>query len=164
MPTRKTGTSASGISLVGIEQIEVKIKLVLLGDELQAKLKFRVVPGFDGLPQVAAMKIRVAAGQLLRFIPHQRRLAGHRFPVEANEGGFALGVDQTESVDPKAFHGAIAARDAAIRHRPHHIVQRFRLQADIVPESIVGALSLRDGPVRLRLHGVDKSGTSSRPG
>jgi len=108
------------------------------------------------------MKIGVAAGQLLRFIPHQRRLAGDRFPVKADEGGFALGINQTEGVDPEAFHGAIAARDAAIRHRPHHVVQRFRLQGNIVPESIVGALPLWDGPVGFRLHGVDKVGELHR--
>lgn len=108
------------------------------------------------------MKIGVAAGQLLRFIPHQRRLAGDRFPVKANEGGFALGINQTEGMDPEAFHGAIAARDAAIRHRPHHVVQRFRLQGNIVPESIVGALPLWDGPVGFRLHGVDKVGELHR--
>ena len=96
-----------GDQLGGIEQVEVKSKFILFGDQLQAKLKFRVVPGFDGLPQIAAMKIGVAAGQLLRFIPHQRRLAGDRFPVKANEGGFALGINQTEGVDPEAFHGAI---------------------------------------------------------
>lgn len=104
------------------------------------------------------MKIGIATGQLLRFIPHQRRLAGHRFPVEADESGFTFGVDQAEGVNTKAFHGAVAARDAAIRHRPHHVVQRFRLQRDIIPEGVVGALPLRDSPVRLRLHGVDKVG------
>ena len=108
------------------------------------------------------MKIGVTAGQLLRFIPYQRRLAGDRFPVEANKGGFALGIDQAEGVDAKAFHGAIAARDAAIGHRPHHVVQRFRLQGNIVPERIVSALSLGNGPVGLRLHGVDKVGKLQR--
>jgi hypothetical protein len=58
-----------GDQLGGIEQVEVKIKFILFGDQLQAELKFRVVPGFNGLPQIAAMKIGVAAGQLLRFIP-----------------------------------------------------------------------------------------------
>ncbi|STS81930.1 Uncharacterised protein [Klebsiella pneumoniae] len=39
-----------GDQLGGIEQVEVKSKFILFGDQLQAKLKFRVVPGFDGLP------------------------------------------------------------------------------------------------------------------
>jgi hypothetical protein len=42
-------------------------------------------------------------------IPYQRRLAGDRFPVEANKGGFALGIDQAEGVD--------APRDKALTIR-----------------------------------------------
>ncbi len=39
-----------GDQLGGIEQVEVKANSFSSGDQLQAKLKFRVVPGFDGLP------------------------------------------------------------------------------------------------------------------
>ncbi len=61
-------------------------------------------------------------------------------------------------MDTKAFHCAVAAGNTAVRHGPHHIVQRLRLQRDVVPEGIMGALSLRDRPVRLRLHRVDEIG------
>ena len=55
------------------------------------------------------MEIGVAAGQLLRLIPHQRGLTRDRLPVEAYEGRFTFRVNQAEGVDAKPFHGTVAA-------------------------------------------------------
>ena len=97
-----------------VKQVEIELKFVLLRNELQAQFILREVARFNGLPQLAAMEIRIAPGQLLRLVPHQRGFTRHRLPVETDERGFTLGVDQTEGMDAKAFHGAIAARNAAV--------------------------------------------------
>ncbi len=102
------------------------------------------------------MEIGIAAGQFLRLIPQQRGFTGHRLPVETDKGRFAFGVNKAEGVDTKAFHGAIAARNAAVRHRPDDVMHGFRLQRDVIPEGVMGALTLRDFVVRFRLHGVHK--------
>ncbi|CCJ84202.1 hypothetical protein BN133_579 [Cronobacter dublinensis 582] len=142
--------------LGGIQQVEVEFKLIFFRDELHAELIFRVVARLDGFPQIAAVEVRVTAGQFLGLIPDKRRFACDRFPVETHERAFPFGIDKAEGMDAEAFHGAVAARDAAIGHRPHHVMQRLRLQRHVIPEGVVGALTLRHGPVRLRLHGVDE--------
>ena len=78
--------------------------------------------------------------------------------MEAYKGRFSFGVNQAEGVNTKSFHGAIAARNAAVGHRPHHVMQGFRLQGDVIPEGVVRALTLRDSPVWLRFHRMDKVG------
>ena len=97
-----------------VKQVEIELKFVLFRYELQAQLVLREIARFNGLPQLAAMEVRVAPGQLLRLVPHQRGFAHHRLPVEAHKRGFALGIDQTEGMDTKPFHRAIAARNAAV--------------------------------------------------
>ena len=65
-------------------------------------------------------------------------------------------------MNTKAFHGAVTAGDAAIRHRPHHVVQSFRLQRNIIPESIVGTLPLWNCPVRFWFYRMNKIGEFMR--
>ncbi|CCK06684.1 hypothetical protein BN128_514 [Cronobacter sakazakii 696] len=142
--------------LGGIEEVKIKLKFVLFRDQLHAEFIFGVVARFDGLPQIATVEIRIAPGEFLRFIPDKRRFTRHRLPVEAHKGAFAFGVDKAESVNAKAFHGAVAARNTAVRHRPHDVMQRFRLERHVIPEGVMRALALRDSPVRLRLHGMDE--------
>ncbi len=141
-----------------IQQVEVEFELILFRNELESKFIFRIVARFDGFPQLTAVEVRVAAGQFLRFVPYQRGFTRDRLPVEAHKGGFPLGVDQAEGVDTKTFHGAVATRDAAVGHRPHHVVQGLRLERNIIPEGIMRALALRNSPVRLGFYGVNKIG------
>ena len=145
-----------GDQLGWVQQIEVEGKLILFGDQLQAELILGKVTGFNGFPQIAAVEVGIAPGQLLRLVPNQRGFARHRLPVEADEGGLTLGVYQAEGMDPKALHRPVAARQPAIGHRPHDVMQRFGLQGDVVPEGVVSALPLRHGAVRFGLHGVDE--------
>ncbi len=112
-----------GDQLGRVEQIKIKLELVLLWDQLQPQLVLGEIACFNGLPQIAAMKIGVAAGELLRLIPHQRGFTRHRFPVEADKGSFACSVNQAEGVDAEAFHGTVAAGNTAIGHGPHNVVQ-----------------------------------------
>lgn len=147
-----------GNELGRIEDIKIKFELVLFRDQLETELKFREVARFNGFPQIAAMEVWIAPGELLRLIPYQRGFTGDRFPVEAHKGGFAFGVNQPEGMNAKALHGAVAARNAAVGHRPHHVMQGFRLQRHVIPEGIVCALALGNSPVRFRFYGVNKIG------
>jgi hypothetical protein len=67
---RMTGTSSSGTSLVASRR-RIQTHLPALGEHLQAEFVFRVGAGFDRLPQIASMEIRIGAGNLDRFIPAQ---------------------------------------------------------------------------------------------
>ena len=97
-----------------VQKVEIELKFVLFRYELQAKFVFREVARFNRFPQLAAMEVRIAPGQLLRLVPHQRGFTRDRLPVEADKRGFPLGIDQTEGMDTKPFHGAVAARNAAV--------------------------------------------------
>jgi hypothetical protein len=56
----------------------------------------------------------------------------------------------------KALHGAVAARDGAVGHRPHQHVGDFGHQRGKVPERVVCGSRLRHGEVRLGLGGMDQ--------
>ncbi len=141
-----------------VQQVEVELVLVGLLDHLHAQLPLEVVAHLDGLPHVAAVEVRVLAGDLQRFVPDQREGAGHRLPVEFDEAADALGVDQAEGVHAEAFHRPVAARQGAVGHGPEHHVCGLRRQRDEIPEGIVGRLRLRDLVVRLGFHRVDEVG------
>ena len=55
-----------------VQQVEVELVLVGLLDHLHAQLPLEVVAHLDGLPHVAAVEVRVLAGDLQRFVPDQR--------------------------------------------------------------------------------------------
>ena len=57
--------------------------------------------------------------QLQCLIPHGGLKAEPGLPVEFDEGGFATGIDQLESVNAEPFHRPERAGDGAIGHRPH---------------------------------------------
>ncbi len=61
-------------------------------------------------------------------------------------------------MDAKPFHGAIAARNTAVGHCPHHVMQGFGLQRHVIPEGVVRALPLRDRPVWLWFYRMNKIG------
>lgn len=65
-------------------------------------------------------------------------------------------------MNTEAFYGAVTAGDAAIRHRPHYVVQSFRLQRNIILESIVGTLPLWNCLVRFWFYCMNKIGEFMR--
>lgn len=82
--------------------------------------------------------------------------------MEFDEAGFTFGIDQAESVDTKALHGAQAFRDRAVGHGPQHHVCRFRHQRDEVPEGVVRRAASRDFVVRFRFYRVHEVGKLDR--
>lgn len=74
--------------------------------------------------------------------------------MELDKTPLALGIDQCVSVDTKALHHTIRARDCAVRLGPHEHVGSFSVQELEVPEVVVSRLSLGDLVVGLRLAGV----------
>ncbi len=104
--------------LGGVQHVEAERFRLLFRKYLHAELVLRVFAGFDRLPQVPAMEIRIGAGNLDRLIPVERMRAGERCPVELDEHGLVVRVHQPECVHAKALHHAIAARDGPIRHEP----------------------------------------------
>ena len=82
-----------------------------------------------------------------------------RIPVELDEVRLPVGVDQAVGMYAEALHGAIAARDGAIRHGPHQHVSDLRHQRRKVPERVVRRPGLRHREVRLglgRMHEIGK--------
>ena len=57
-------------------------------------------------------------------------------------------------MDAEALHHAVAARDAAIGHRPHQVVHGLGLERDEVVERIMGRAALRHLVIGLGLHGM----------
>ena len=102
------------------------------------------------------MKVRVLAGEFLRFVPQQRIGAEHGTPVKLDETRLARGVDETERVNAEAFHGAQAARNRAVRHGPQHHVRRFGHERDEIPERIVRGAAGRHFIGRFRFDRVDE--------
>ena len=74
-----------GDELGRVHDVEAEGVLVLLVDDLHAELVFRVIASLDGLPEIAAMEVRVAPGDELGFVPDKRGLAVHGFPMETDE-------------------------------------------------------------------------------
>jgi hypothetical protein len=56
----RDGTSSSGISLVGSRTSKLKARPAPR-EHLQAQLPLRIVPGLDGLPQIAPVEVRSRA-------------------------------------------------------------------------------------------------------
>src|SRR5580698_4180552 len=110
----------------------------------------------NGLPHVAAVKIRIGAVDLHSFIPDDRLHTELGFPVKFYKGRFAFGVNQAIGVNPKSFHETKRARDCAIGHDPHRHVNAFRHERYEIPEIIVRGLRLRKAAVGLLLRGVDQ--------
>ncbi len=134
-----------------IEHVEREAGSLFFGEDLQAQFPFREVAGFDGFPQVAAVEVGIGARDTDSFIPHQRVRTLHWRPVEFHEARFALCIDQAERVHAEALHRAVAARNGAVRHRPHQHVRDFRRQRGEIPERVVGSGRLRHRVMRFRL-------------
>ncbi len=91
------------MSLGGVEHVELELVGELLIEQLKAKLPFRERAGLDGIPQVAAVEIRIGAVDLDRFVPEHRLQAELRLPVKLDEGGAVFLIEQAEGVDAEAL-------------------------------------------------------------
>ena len=151
-----------GHELGRIEHVEAQLLGLLLGKHLEIQLVLGERPGLDRLPQIAPMKVRIRTRDFHRLVPVERVRSGDGLPVELDEGRLALGVDQPERVNSEALHHAKAARQGAIRHRPHQHVSRLGHQGDEVPEGVVRRRGLRHSEMGLRLRGVDQIGKLHR--
>ena len=125
---------------------------------MQTEFPFRVIARFNGLPQILAVKIGITSGQNVGFVPDQGSNAVCRLPVETHETALAVLVDHPVRVDAEPLNHAQAAGNAPVGHGPHDIVQRLRLERNIVPEGVMRALPLRHFILRFRLHRVNKIG------
>ena len=69
LPTSTHRHELLGDELGRVEQVEVELELVLLLDDLQAQLPFRIVAALDRLEEIAAVEVGVLAGDLLWLRP-----------------------------------------------------------------------------------------------
>ncbi|MNJ34547.1 hypothetical protein D3C77_292650 [compost metagenome] len=102
------------------------------------------------------MEIGIFTGDFLRFIPYQRMRAKHGLPVKLHKMGLPLLVDEPEGMHPEAFHHTEAARNSAIRHRPHDHMRRLLVVRHEVPKRIMGCSGLRHLIMRLRLQRMNQ--------
>ena len=70
----------------GIEHIEIEVRRELLVEELQAEFPLGVGAHLDGVPQIAAVKIRIGTVNLHCFVPDHRLQPELRFPMELDKG------------------------------------------------------------------------------
>ena len=102
------------------------------------------------------MEVGVFACEFLRFIPHQRTRARAGAPMEFDEIGRTLSIDQPKGMDAEALHAAQAFGNGAVRHRPNHHVRRLWHQRHKVPEGVMRRTACRNLVMRLRLYGMYK--------
>ena len=155
-PHRDDRHELLGHDLRGIEHVEAERLRLFFREDLQAQLPLRVGAGLDGLPQVAAMKVGIGAGNLHGLVPDQRMGSRLRAPVELDEVRLAVVVDQAVGMHAEALHRPITARDRAVGHRPHQHVGDLGHQRREVPEGVMRRAGLRHREVRFRLRGVDQ--------
>ncbi|VTZ63650.1 conserved hypothetical protein [Sinorhizobium medicae] len=148
-----------GDDLGWIEDVEIELVGEVLIEELHMQFPFRKVAGLDGLPHIAPVEVRIGAVDLHGLVPDHGLQPELRLPVELDEGGLVLGVDEAEGVHAEPFHEPEGSRNRPVGHDPHDHVHAFRCQADEVPEIVMGGLRLRKLPVRLgfyRMYHVGK--------
>ena len=82
--------------------------------------------------------------------------------MKFDEGAFAISVYKPESVNAKSFDHTKAARQGAVRHRPHNHVHTFWHERDEIPKGIVCTRSLRKALICFHFYGVNKIGKLNR--
>ena len=92
-----------GDHLGRVEDVERQRIGFRLAEQLHAELPFREVAGLDGLEQVAAVIVRIGAGDLHRLVPAGRLGSELGPPVELDEGRLVLVVEQAEGVDAETL-------------------------------------------------------------
>ncbi len=152
---RRDGHELLRNELGRVEHVETEFRRVGLAEDLHAELPLRISAGLDRFPQVAAVKVRIGAGDLHGFIPRERVRARQRIPVELDELRVAGRVHEAKRVDAEALHHPVAARNRPVGHHPQQHVRAFRHQRNEVPERVVRGSRLRHPVVRLGLNGVN---------
>lgn len=137
--------------LGSIQNVELKVILLLLWNDLDCKVPFRVRLVVNGFHQVFAIKIRILACQLQGFVPDERVHTQMGDPVELDKVAFSFFIDESKSIHTESLHHPEGSGNGAVRHGPHEHVRGFRVQVRKVPEVVVGCLRLRDLVVWLRL-------------
>ncbi len=56
--------------LGGVQHVEIEPVRLFLAERLDRQLPFGEIPGRDGVPEVAAMEVRIGAVDLQRLVPH----------------------------------------------------------------------------------------------
>lgn len=85
-----------------IENVEAKFKGLVFAHDLYVELPLGKVAGLDGVPEILAMEVGVAASNVLCLVPDQAGLALLRLPVPLDELGLALVVDEAKGVNAEA--------------------------------------------------------------
>lgn len=142
-------------NLRGIQNVKIKIILVLFRDNLYGKVPFGVSLIVNGLHQVFAMEVRILAPELQGLVPDQRMHAQMGDPVEFDEMALSLLVDKRICVDSKALHHAIGPWNRPVRHGPHEEMRGFWMKVHKIPKIVVCSLRLRDLILRLWLDSMD---------
>ncbi len=150
------GNLLLGDDFGGVKHIEVELIGEVLIKKLQAQFPLGESAGLDGIPQVAAMVIRVRAVDLDCLVPEYGLEPELRLPMELHKGRFPLRVDEPEGVNAEAFHEAERARDRTVGHGPHDHVHAFRGQRYKIPEIVVRRCRLGKSPVGLLLGRVNE--------
>ena len=131
---RLHGGELLGDQLGGVEQVDAGEHLVLgVVEDLDAQLPLREVTALDGVVQVAALEVGVAAHDELRLLPEGGVDAGLGLPVPLDQLGRARLVDDAEGVDAEALHRAQGQRQPPVGHVPQRVVLGLGVQRHEVP-------------------------------
>ncbi len=105
------------------------------------------------------MEVGVHAAEQLRLLPGQRVHAEPRLPVELDQRGAALGVDEPEGVDPEALHRAGTSAGSPRSDMSQIVWCCASVCSETKSQKVSCArLGLRDLAVRVRLRRVDDVG------
>lgn len=152
------GNEVLGPDLGGIENIEVELVLVLLGNGLDTELPLGIGTVLDSLPEILAVEVRVLTSQLQGLIPNKGVDTELGSPDELDKVTLALGVDEGKGVDTETLHHAVGTRNGAITHGPGEHVSGLGVVELEIPEVVVRSLGLGNLVVRLGLASVDDIG------
>lgn len=133
-----------GPDLGCVENVELKVVLLGLWDNLDTKVPLWIGLVLNGFPQILTVEVRILTGQLQSFIPDKTVDTQVRGEVELDKVAFTLGVHQSVCVDTKALHHSVRTGNGSIRLSPGEHVGGFCVEELEVPEVVVGSLSLRN--------------------
>ena len=158
-PIGCTGAISSGTIFVGSSRsIPSNVCSGVSGNDLDAELPLRQVPGLDGVGEITTMEVGFAAGGELSLLPDEGMHSRAWLPVELHQGGRPVFGHESEGVHTETLHHPVGRLNAAVGHVPHRVVLSLRVERDEVPEGVVCGLCLRDLAIGVGLAGVDDVG------